>query len=762
MSLQVWVPLNGDLHNQGLSNISVSSSSMTYGNGKIGKGAIFTGSNFAISNTIIGSGCKEMSFACWIYPTTVDSTWRRIGGIGNHTRAHLDITSANLVRFFVSIDGTTGTYNSVTSTTVLSTNTWYHIVGTIDSQYIKIYINGQLERTANVTTLTSTAGDYLRIGSIESGNLFAGTMNDFRFYDHCLSPIEVKKLAQGLVLHYPLNRQCLGQENLWRNGSCQVDLTGMVQSSVPFTITNKDGYQCAHLSGQLATTSYLAIPDPMLPVAGEWYTITADMRIDNFVAGTTNPYVGLYFGGDYLTTDNTGGWYGGTSYSGDGKADNHTFVNTYNNQGWHRVSCTVQYVHGGSEYQKGPFRMGYVYARDFTGDLYVKNIKFERGKKATQYCPHQYDGLFNIAYYDRTLYTEPDGSQWIHAVHHNNPANALFNSTDDFVGGVYKDTNRWYQAENIFRTINKYEFMVKQKTTSNATEVKYRWTQNQNPLNATYTDVQPSAVTRITTSGYTDGTFGGIYVKGGQARLCIANATSGNWYGALGSWTAYNGGTPGYPNTTVTTGYMDLYVRIDNISINGLTEYDISGFGNNGTRIGNLSWSSDTPKYTVSTYFEDYTKYISGNMGDSWIPDAITMSCWIKGTNKSARGGYHLPLNMHSTNFEISITGSSGKARMGFLIGGTRYVSDIGSDILNGQWHMLTLTYNGSQICRYVDGVLVNSENRTGALTSASTLGIGQFPGQTTYGNTQLYESDVRIYATALSADDIADLYHGF
>ena len=187
---------------------------------------------------------------------------------------------------------------------------------------------------------------------------------------------------------------------------------------------------------------------------------------------------------------------------------------------------------------------------------------------------------------------------------------------------------------------------------------------------------------------------------------------------------------------------------------------DSSGYNHNGTITGNLSLSNNTPRYQSSTYFEDYTRYISCLLDNNWIPNAVTMSCWIKGTNRSARGGFHIPLNMHSTNFEISITSSSGLARMGYVIGGTRYVSDIGSNILDGNWHMLTSTFNGSTICRYIDGTLINSENRSGALTAVQTLGIGAFPGGTTYGNTQLYESDVRIYATALPANDILQLYH--
>ena len=38
MSLQIWLPLNGDLHNQGLSNLTVTNNGATVNNsGKIGK-----------------------------------------------------------------------------------------------------------------------------------------------------------------------------------------------------------------------------------------------------------------------------------------------------------------------------------------------------------------------------------------------------------------------------------------------------------------------------------------------------------------------------------------------------------------------------------------------------------------------------------------------------------------------------------------------------------------------------------------------------
>ena len=172
-------------------------------------------------------------------------------------------------------------------------------------------------------------------------------------------------------------------------------------------------------------------------------------------------------------------------------------------------------------------------------------------------------GYLELLHYDKNVYTEPDGTTWVRIFHHNDPStNGLFASTDSFEISVYKDANRWYDIEPLMANMPMYEFMVKQKTTSSATEVKYRWIQNINPLEAAWADVKPTAVTRITTSGYTDGSNGGLWRTNSNARMCIANANSGNWYGALGSWTIYQNGFPGYPNTTITTGYLDLYIRI--------------------------------------------------------------------------------------------------------------------------------------------------------------------------------------------------------
>ena len=160
---------------------------------------------------------------------------------------------------------------------------------------------------------------------------------------------------------------------------------------------------------------------------------------------------------------------------------------------------------------------------------------------------------------------EPDGSVWEHVFHHNNPASNLFASTDSFTTGVYKNRDMWFNFQVCNQITSNWEFLYCQNVTNSSPVIKYRWKQTVNPFNAVWDNVKPASVTRITTTGYTDGGNGGLWKMNSSAFFVVANSSSGNWFGATGCWTAYQGGIPGYPNTTVTNGCIDIYVRVDSI-----------------------------------------------------------------------------------------------------------------------------------------------------------------------------------------------------
>lgn len=177
----------------------------------------------------------------------------------------------------------------------------------------------------------------------------------------------------------------------------------------------------------------------------------------------------------------------------------------------------------------------------------------------------EFDALSYLKY-DPNLHIEPDGSVWVHIYHHNHPDLGSFASTDTFAASVKKDENRWFNGTQVCNQLNKWEFLVKYAFTQNGTEYKERWIQTKNPESAVFGDVDAADITRITGDGYKTGTWGGLYKKNSSAYWVMNNGNSGNWFGATGSFSIYQGGIPGYGGGTVTTtGYNDLYVRIDNV-----------------------------------------------------------------------------------------------------------------------------------------------------------------------------------------------------
>lgn len=97
-------------------------------------------------------------------------------------------------------------YTSITSgvrTGVIRTKVWQHLAVTFDNKRFKVYINGENiidQAVANVASVADYEADWTILAS---NNYYF--FNDYRIYDHTLSPKEVKELSKALILHYPLN-----------------------------------------------------------------------------------------------------------------------------------------------------------------------------------------------------------------------------------------------------------------------------------------------------------------------------------------------------------------------------------------------------------------------------------------------------------------------------------------------------------------------------------------------------------------------------
>lgn len=178
--------------------------------------------------------------------------------------------------------------------------------------------------------------------------------------------------------------------------------------------------------------------------------------------------------------------------------------------------------------------------------------------------------------------------------------------------------------------------------------------------------------------------------------------------------------------------------------------YDCSGYDNNGTISGVLTISDDTPKYSVSTYMPKsaliiHPRPVFGGTDQEW-----TCAMWVKLDNVTQ--GQQAMNNFNMSNNIVHTTTS-----LLYLNGGTNDYYMYGSQAVSaGIWTHVAFVFKNSDGTRnvYINGVL---KNGYGPNKTSIPKGI---PDIVTVGtNLAGYISDYRVYATALSADQILELY---
>lgn len=207
MSLQVWLPLNGNINNQGISNVTVTNNGATVSDsGKIGKCYEF-GSNKYMD------GDFTMNYSEWTLVAWINGTGNGFNGqefiISLNDNSTTDMYCAlgvsrgsTSTRFIVRCYVGGVAYNFV----YIDFNKWTHLTLTYSNGTAKLYVNGSLSMEKTGLSLIQTSSKLSlgkRYGS--SSFNFDGKINDVRIYDHALSPKEVKEISQGLVLHYKLD-----------------------------------------------------------------------------------------------------------------------------------------------------------------------------------------------------------------------------------------------------------------------------------------------------------------------------------------------------------------------------------------------------------------------------------------------------------------------------------------------------------------------------------------------------------------------------
>lgn len=291
MSLQIWLPLIEDLHNQGLSNLTfhnignVDTYISQSTDGKLGKCYMNNAVNAGgiVSNETINLNGPQSMF-CWVNFSSLSSSNDVLGAgvIGNHDTDEKSNISLTIIKpsnvettkgtVGISVGYQTGrNYGKYYGNTVLNTNTWYHIGFTYSgttNNTVTFYVNGQQDKIVTLDETPYFKANYFEAfawSTASSNRKLNGKINDIRIYDHCLSAKEVEEISKGLVVHYMLSPQ-----NLIGNLT-----TGQVINSAGNTAIPSN-------TAAWAVTDYISV------IPGSTYLA------EQLSAGGSGGYIGLY------------------------------------------------------------------------------------------------------------------------------------------------------------------------------------------------------------------------------------------------------------------------------------------------------------------------------------------------------------------------------------------------------------------------------------------------------------------------------------
>ncbi len=137
-------------------------------------------------------GALPRTVSLWVKLNTM-GVWNFLysyGTAGNPEGAYLNASTANHY----------APNNQITS--AHSVNIWYHYVFSFDGNDSKIYLNGALIKTQNVTKNTMNNGNIFMLGLSEGGaqNYFNGAIDDLKIYNYALSDSEVANLYNSQTL----------------------------------------------------------------------------------------------------------------------------------------------------------------------------------------------------------------------------------------------------------------------------------------------------------------------------------------------------------------------------------------------------------------------------------------------------------------------------------------------------------------------------------------------------------------------------------
>lgn len=386
MSLVVWLPLNGNLENQGLSNVTVTNHGATVdNNGKIGKCYKFNNQYMTMPMTNLNAN-NGLTLSCWVYPTANASGNTHLvtfapGAGWSYNRFGLFLRNGTTSVITTASDGT-NTINYTCQSSALPLNTWTHVCSTYSNRKLTVYLNGVQNITYNITFDISLNGiDSLNVGGCKNGNetLANCKLNDVRFYNHCLSAKEVKELAKGLVLHYRLAGP--GQENL---------LTGTGPNDSGWNVCQSGGTATRTVTSDCTTFNVTA-------KATQWFLYAHNLP--SWIRNSLKTNTIYTYSFETKSTANFNLNISLLCLDGKNPMSNNRVVSIIGDNQWHQYSVQLTTIASFSSLSRTD-QCFYMNGGNVISTVSFRNAKLEEGSIATPWCPNPKDALYSTMGYN--------------------------------------------------------------------------------------------------------------------------------------------------------------------------------------------------------------------------------------------------------------------------------------------------------------------------------------------------------------------------
>lgn len=249
-------------------------------------------------------------------------------------------------------------------------------------------------------------------------------------------------------------------------------------------------------------------------------------------------------------------------------------------------------------------------------------------------------------------------------------------------------------------------------------------------------------------------------------RISVTNtgsSTSGWGYMTIGN-TSHTSTTTDYwlfDNVMIVEGSIEKPFVSNNRIANTIT-YDCSGFCNNGIIVGSPIINEDTSRYNVSTKFNGSTAIKDTNF--TFSSGQWTLSFWYKYTTApSAYQGFVCLSRNTGGDSDKKIAAMPNSSYIWMKFESINYSLQ---SLKVNEWCHIVMTCDGNVGKVYENGVLKYTTGSVGTiLIDCDDFVVGGRASSANAATTSVYlnngsMSDVRLYATALSAEDVLALYH--